>query len=295
MCLVLLTGCMPREITSTNELAQTLYDEGQLVSDHKLVDDVRLHYVVRQQLADSVVEGPADAPVKTFFVFIHGTPGDWRSFGKQLADNDLASGATLIALDRPSWGGSFFEEERVEPSLGKQAALIAPLLFELKESNPTARVVLVGHSLGATLAPLIAMVYPKALDAVVVIAGDLNARLVEKKWYNTMLAWPWVRPLLPREICYANDEVVALRKNIEAMEGYWEKLKKPMMVIQGDKDSLVNPLNADYAEHLSTPGGVRVERVVGAGHILHITHAALVNKLLLDWLQQGFATDSTVN
>ncbi|WP_018414445.1 alpha/beta fold hydrolase [Teredinibacter turnerae] len=284
-----LTGCMPKDIEETESLADALYQQQVIQSDHIMVKRARLHYTVREQLEFNAGALTANE-VTELLVFVHGTPGDWRSFGQQLADRRLATQAVLVAVDRPSWGGSFFEKERVETSLGEQAGLIAPLLLHLREDYPNARLTLVGHSFGASLVPMIAMVYPQAVDSVVVIAGDLSAEYLEEKWYNTVLAWPWVRPLLPREICYANDEVLALDENIAAMSDYWSHLSVPMMVIQGNEDTLVDPRNADFAAALKTPAGVRVERIDGGSHLIHMVQPQRVDGLLLDWLASNFTT-----
>ncbi|WP_339067208.1 hypothetical protein [Teredinibacter turnerae] len=104
-----LTGCMPKIIEETESQADALYLEQVIQSDHIMVERARLHYTMREQLGFSAGALTANE-VTELLVFVHGTPGDWRSFGQQLADRRLAARAVLVAIDRPSWGGSFLKK-----------------------------------------------------------------------------------------------------------------------------------------------------------------------------------------
>lgn len=272
--LLALAGCTPEVIEEAQQRADELVTTGALRSRQFFGDDYSLHYVDRGSVRD-----PA-------FVFIHGTPGDWRIFVRQLEDQALIEGAHLVALDRPGWGGSTIPkgEAHIETDFSEQAKYISYLLVELRERNRGKAVVLVGHSLGATLSASIAMEYPDLVDGVVVIAGDLASTFAEPEWYNKLASTALVHAVLPKDMCFANDEVIALPGNLNMMKPNWKNLSVPMLVIQGSKDELVDPRNAEFAEQLNTQSFVTVKRFADAGHLLLLTHAGEINTLLREFM-----------
>lgn len=273
---VTLSACMPEAIVQAEQRADALLSGGMLKSRQLFGDDYTIHYISRDGMHDSIL------------VFIHGTPGDWRIFARQLENPALAGSAQLVALDRPGWGGSTIPkgETHIETDFSEQAKYISYLLVKLREQNGESAVVLVGHSLGATLATFIAMQYPQLVDGVVAIAGDLSSAFAEPKWYNKLASVGPVHALLPKDLCFANDEVVALPDNLDAMRPDWESLSVPLLVIQGEKDALVDPRNADFAEHLETQNRVVVKRLPDAGHLLLLMEADKVNAMLRKFMDE---------
>lgn len=271
-----LAACMPKVIVEAERRADDLVTTGALRSKQLFGEDYSLHYVDRGGVRD-----PA-------FVFIHGTPGDWRIFVRQLEDQALIEGAHLVALDRPGWGGSTIPkgEAHIETDFSEQARYISYLLVELRKRNQGKAVVLVGHSLGATLSVSIAMEYPDLVDGVVAIAGDLASTFAEPEWYNKLASTALVHAVLPKDMCFANDEVIALPGNLNMMKPNWKNLSVPMLVIQGDRDELVDPRNAEFAAQLNTQSSVTVERFADAGHLLLLTHAGEINALLREFLDK---------
>ena len=263
----MLQGCFaPNEIKHSESISQALYASGQVKSREIALENFTLHYV----------EGGVESSVA--MVFIHGTPGYWQVFGPQLENEFLRSNLKLIAIDRPGWGSSSRDYSDDETSLARQSDLIAPLLKKLKDEGR--EVILVGHSLGATLAPRLAMAYPEFVDGAVAIAGDLSNDFYRKAWYNDLADVGLVSVLLPRALCYANDEVLALPENLIDMEQYWSNYNSPLWVIQGGKDSLVDPRNAQFAESLKTRSDVTVNYYPDGNHLIHINQSDEVNRIL---------------
>ena len=93
--------------------------------------------------------GMSDAPV---IVYLHGTPGGWDNGARYLMDDQLLERALVISLDRPGWGGSQLPEGGVEASFAGQNRLLKPLFDQLDRENNHRGIILVGHSLGASLA-----------------------------------------------------------------------------------------------------------------------------------------------
>ncbi len=266
---ICLAGCfMPEAIVSSDRLAGALVDSQRVSSARIERDTASIHYVARASTGANLL------------VFIHGTPGDWKIFAPQLESALLADTATLVALDRPGWGRSSVDGGRVDPSLAEQSSLIGPALRDLKAKYDADNLVIVGHSLGGSLAPKIAMDHPAVVDAVVVIAGDLTDDYPAARWYNNLASWMIVSWMLPGSMAKANDEVLALRAGLADMKIHWRTIRAPMLVIQGQRDGLVDPRHADFAESLATDNVVKVVRFDDGDHLLHLRHSQRVNRLL---------------
>ncbi|MBX2858502.1 MAG: alpha/beta hydrolase [Cellvibrionaceae bacterium] len=292
---ICLTACAPESIQRSVQVADQLKKEGRLFS-HQLVQvSSSLHYMATcdiRPLAGSDLRCEQHPTVKRVLVFFHGTPGDWTSFSPQLADRQWGSDSLLVSIDRPGWGQSALDSERIEPSLARQAQDIAPLLLQLKRQFEGARVYLVGHSLGATLVPIIALEVPELVDGVVAIAGDLSTQAFSPRWYNHIANFPVIRAILPREMCFANEEVLALTDNLQQMEVNWDKLLSPMLVLQGERDGLVDPRNALLAKDKPPPGGVTVIMYPELGHLMHLVEVEKVNAEIKKWIDGQEQGDS---
>ncbi len=264
---LLLHGCTtPDEIKQSKKVSDDLYQQGKFASNQIIQDNFSLHYVAGGSKSDSAL------------IFVHGTPGDWKVFGPQLADKTLSKHFELYSVDRPGWGGSAFKNGGVEKSLTEQAALISELLKKIKAEGKN--ITVIGHSLGGTLVPILAMQYPQYVDKVIVIAGDLSSDLLKTHWYNELASWTVVHYFIPKELCNANAEVLALKTNLEKISHQWASLDKPMLVVQGEHDGLVDPKNASFAENLNTNSKIQVVRFDKANHLVHLTHSAKINKLI---------------
>ena len=265
-----LTGCfLPEYIKEAHNLSDELFVAGELKPNQLETEDHTLFYVSRPDNH------------KPAMVFIHGTPGDWRMFGPQFNDPQLVEAAHLVSIDRPGWGGSFDPEIGLITSFETQTEQIVPLLRDLKGESDR-DVILVGHSLGATLAPYIAMQYPDLVDATVAIAGDLSNDHFRVQWYNKVATWWVVKWILPKELNWANDEVLAQPESLTFMESRWSSYDTPMLVIHGGKDTIVEPSNTEFASELKTASVVDVALYPEHGHLIHLSDPMTVNRHLLE-------------
>ena len=269
-----LGACSPAPIKEVDKLAKRIYEEGKVKSHYFEDNGTRLHYVARGDQSKPVV------------VFLHGTPGGWGMFAHQLDSQELLAKAYLVSVERPGWGQSSSNEEDLYLSLALQAKLLAPLLSELRAKSESQKLILAGHSLGATLAPYVAMLYPELVDGTVSFAGDLTSEYLEKQWYNELLTWWIVKTLLPQMLTNSNDEVLALPKNLDDMNDYWSSLSSPLIVYQGGKDFLVDSRNADFARNLKTQSTVEVVLYPKNGHFIHLVKHQEVNKRMADFVEE---------
>ena len=183
------------------------------------------------RLASWAHQHPDDAtPVRTI-IFVHGTPGgadNWASVIER-----TPPGFRAIAIDRPGFGRS--EPYGPVTSLNDQAAALLPLLQRYQKEKP----ILVGHSLGGPIVARAALDYPDQIAGLVILAGAFDPEL-EKIYFvqhmaNTdLLCW-----LLPRSLRNANQELIALKPQLQNLAADLPTLRTPVVMVHGTDDGLV--------------------------------------------------------
>ncbi len=223
-------------------------------------------------------------------LFLHGTPGSWSAFGTYLSDPHLASSMNMVAVDRPGFGQS--DHGNLLTSLAEQAQVLKPLVDRLSRD---CGIIVVGHSLGAPLAVRMAMDYPEQIAALLLVAPSLDPELEKPRWYNNLADYKLMSWLLPTELDLANLEVMALPDELKQMVPLWNTLDLPITLIQGEKDKLVHPDNADFAEKMVSRG-LRVVRLEDAGHFVLWKQPEIIKKELLhlyeNHLAEGYCVES---
>lgn len=209
-------------------------------------------------------------------VFVHGSPGSLSAFIHFLADTTLLEKAQLVAVDRPGFGSSNFGN--AEPSLKKQAALLEPILEKYKTNRP---IILVGHSLGGPVIARLAMDFPDLVDGLVMVAPSIDPELEPNEWFRGPLSLPFVKWILPRSIRASNDEIWMLKPELQMMQPLWGNIKAQTIVIQGNKDNLVAPGNADYAQKMLTHAHTDLVRVEDMNHFVPWNHPELIREAIL--------------
>ena len=101
--------------------------------------------------------------------------------------------------------------------------------------------------------------------------------------------------LLPTELELANLEVMALPDELQQMVPFWNTLDLPITLIQGEKDKLVHPDNADFAEKM-VARGLQVIRLEDAGHFVLWKQPEIIKKEILNIyenrLAKGYCVES---
>ena len=274
-----LSGCLaPQPVKDMTRLAQDLDRKGLVTKSSISIGTESLHYVERG-LRDDVV-----------LLLLHGTPGRWTIFSSQLSDSLLYENVRLVAIDRPTWGESTvgtlqLEQENKEIlTLEEQLDYLEPLLLKLKEKSK--KIIVAGHSLGASMAPMLALRYPELVNGVITLAGDLSSELLKPEWYNRIADTWLLTSILPNELTIANKEVLALPKSLELLNTQFTELAVPLLVVHGVEDGLVHIGNVDYAKKLKTQSYVNVKTIPGKGHLFHVDVPAEVNKLIYEFIQK---------
>ncbi len=284
--LPILAACMPETLSQETQYVQNYYQQ-QGTPTFVVLDegDLKLRYISTGAATAAVGNKKAST-----ILFLHGTPGDWSAFARYLNDEALQRSARLVSVDRPGWGESVLVEGGVMAELEQQAQALKPLLDVLAVDDPNHRLLLVGHSLGASLAARIAMSYPERIDGLVLIAGALDPELGKPRWYNHLSATPgfrWLINTMSRDMGKANLEIMPMHEQLEAMRPYWRTLQIPITVIQGETDKLVYPANADFAIREIAADLIEMVRVPNQGHFLLWTEHDLVRKQILATLARA--------
>jgi pimeloyl-ACP methyl ester carboxylesterase len=227
---------------------------------------------------------------KPLTLFVHGSPGSLSAFIDFLKDTSLLQHSLLITTDRPGFGNSNFGV--AEPSLEKQAALLKPILEKYKNNRP---ITLVGHSLGGPLIARMAMDYRELVDGLVIVAGSIDPELEpDETWFRAPLASPFLRWLLPRSIRASNEEIYQLKPELEKMRPLWATIKCPVIVIQGGKDTLVPPANADFAQKMLVNAPVELVLRENMNHFVPWSNPELINEAILKLLNER-NSESTIS
>ncbi|MDE0479804.1 MAG: alpha/beta hydrolase [Gammaproteobacteria bacterium] len=192
---------------------------------------------------------------RQLLVFVHGTPGSLRAFRSYLTDPVLRERFHMISVTRAGWTA---DAESKEPSLEAQARALRPIL-EMDRSGRGA--ILMGHSYGGPVIARAAMDYAELVGGLVFVAATGDPKLSGPRWYNRLTYW-WPEFILGDRLMGANEEIMAVRPQLEEMLPCWERLTMPALIVQGDEDSLVHPENADFLQErlansrlLPRPGG----------------------------------------
>ena len=211
-------------------------------------------------------------------VFVHGSPGSLSAFISFMSDTTLLRHAQLISVDRPGFGYSNFGY--AEPSLQKQAADLMPILEKNKGHRP---IILVGHSLGGPVIVRMAMDYPELVDGLVLVAASVDPDLEPNEtWFRAPLATPFLSWILPRSFRASNDEIYKLKPQLQAMLPDWNRVTASVIVIQGEKDSLVPAANAAFARKmLVNARSVDVVMKAGMDHFVPWSNPELIRDAVL--------------
>lgn len=209
--------------------------------------------------------------------FVHGSPGSWNAFKGYLQDKDLIRHYRMIAIDRPGFGFSDFNDAR---NLTEQSHIIGHLLSGIRNDKP---IFLVGHSLGG---PLIIKLYldnTQLISGLVILAGALDPKAEKpEKWRPILFKTP-LNYFVPGAMRPSNEELWYLKKDLQVLEAQLDKVYCPVWIMHGDKDNLVPVGNVDYAKQkLTNAKSLEIKILPGANHFIPWTHFAEIKKLLLE-------------
>ena len=213
--------------------------------------------------------GFEDGKAKQLIVFVHGTPGSFTTFMHYMNYSLMQEHFHMISVTRPGWVER--NAEKV-PSLDEQAAALEPLLRMDRSGKGT---ILMGHSYGGPVIAKTAMQYSELVSGLVFVATTGDPELSGPRWYNR-LAVVIPRFILGDGLKGANAEIMPLRPQLESILSGWEELEMPVLIVQGDRDRLVNPRNAEFMQRMLVNAEVTYMWREGQGHFVLWEEAGLI-------------------
>jgi pimeloyl-ACP methyl ester carboxylesterase len=259
------------------------------------IEGVRLHYVER---------GEGDP-----LLLLHGNGSMIQDFESSGLVALAAKNHRVIVFDRPGYGYSERPRGTVW-SPGAQAALIHRALVRLGVT----RVIVLGHSWGASVAIALALKHPEAVTGLVLASGyyyptaradvvvqsgpavpfigDLIsltvAPLISRAMWPISMAimfgpkpvpakfngFPKEMALRPSPIRAGAVESAMMIPNAFAYEGGYERLKMPIVIVAGEEDRVVD-IEQSAQLHRQIVQST-FHRLSGAGHMVHQTETAEV-------------------
>ena len=249
--LLLLTACM-------NPMKSIENHKKEFTENYK---DNFISYQVKGRNMRLAWSGNPELPP---IIFVHGSPGSFDAWSEFLVNKDLQKKYHLIAVDRPGYGGS--DKGAVELSVQKQSEdIIAALQFN-KSHKPA---IVIGHSYGGPVVARMAMDYPERVSGLILVAGSIDPMLEETKWYQHVATVKWLNWMVPQFLLVCNDEIMALKPELELMLPLWAKIKVPTIILQGDQDDLVNPSNLAFAKSQLTHAQILGDDMIsGMNHFI---------------------------
>lgn len=220
-------------------------------------------------------------PLKPTILFIHGAPSSSNYYRHFLSDSVLRGVANLVAVDRPGYG--FSGLGKPEPDIGRQAAMIAPILDSLHKGRHP--VLVVGASYGTPVASRILMDYPNLADGLLLIAPSLAPGEEYTYWVSYLLESPLFSWAQPRTVHSANVEKFTHEAELRKMENRWGQIKVPVIYFQGKNDDLIYTSNAFFAKkHLTNCQSLSIRMIPNRGHLLVYDEATRIKKGMVELL-----------
>lgn len=206
-------------------------------------------------------------------VFVHGSPGSWEDWKLIISRPRLKDRFNMIAVNRPGWDGPETSAP-VVPELSRQAEMLSKAL---EVGHKGSRVILVGHSLGGPIALQMAADYPERVSAIVLLAPSLDPDLDAVLWYNKLADYKLIKFFLPQVLARSNDEIMALPQSLRLLATKLASIDQPVIMVQGKKDRLVHPGNADYAKEKLINARYHEVLLPNFGHLIpHLRPAEVV-------------------
>lgn len=216
--------------------------------------------------------------------FIHGSPGDWSAFLNYFKDSTLLEHTKMIALDRTGYGKSSFGNS--EKVLKQQAYFYKGVLEKYQDSTQP-KPILICHSYGGAVVLQMAIDYPEMISGVVILAGLSSAELTVPRWYNKFAKSVFVRWWLPTAFTVSNKEMLHLQEDLKALEKDFDKIKVPITIIHGQKDTIVPYEHALFTQKkLEEKVPFELITLPNANHFIPWTHQDTVRRVILKMLTQ---------
>jgi pimeloyl-ACP methyl ester carboxylesterase len=213
-------------------------------------------------------------------LFIHGAPGRWEGFRKQLDDTSLHHKYHLLAPDRPGYGFSYYKRKHRKVSIEKQADLLSKVL-EINKSDK--RAIIVSRSYGAPIGAYMVAQNPEKYEKLIMMAPAIDPDSEKFFKFSKYGKWPIIRWLIPNRFVTATDEKYDHIEELRRIEHIWNRISISTVVMYGGKDWVVTPENFEYAKRkMGNDSTKKYIFIPEAGHRISRSHADLLKKEIMN-------------
>jgi pimeloyl-ACP methyl ester carboxylesterase len=123
--------------------------------------------------------------------------------------------------------------------------------------------------------------HPGLVSAVVLLAASLDPAQEKIHPMQHVGQWPGVRALLPRALRNANQELMALRPELEDLATRLPAIRAKVLIVHGTQDDLVPVANVGFMQaQLRGARCVRTMLLEGRNHFLPWNSAAAVREAI---------------
>jgi pimeloyl-ACP methyl ester carboxylesterase len=212
-------------------------------------------------------------------LFIHGAPGSWDGYFRQLDDSVLREKFHLISVDRPGYERSKTKLKNEALEIEFQAKMIVKAL-SINHSGQKA--IVLGRSYGAPIAAKMALLFPDKIKKVIMVSPAIDPKEEKFWWFSKFGKLGIVRFFLPSRMNQATDEKFKHKAELEKMESDWEKLELPITTFFAGNDNIISAKNFDFAkEKLSKNPANKFILIQNSGHLITVYAADTIRAELM--------------
>ncbi len=220
-------------------------------------------------------------------IFLHGTPGAASDYYRLI--RNAPTDIEYLVIDRPGYGET--TPYKLLASLENQADAIAPLLIEKNNQKP----IIVGHSSGSPIAAMVALRHGDKIGGLMLTSASLDPALepdplfVQKLGNAPIISW-----FVPKDIKIINKELLALPKQLEAMQPQLSNITAPTIIMHGTADVLVPFGNVAYIEkHITNASHRETVAIEGLGHEVPWQREIMFNKAIRKLVDEKYDTPTS--
>ena len=214
---------------------------------------------------------------KPTIILIHGSPGSWDAWVDMITSTNLLENYHVVAMDRAGYNKTTIAGKY---SLKEQSDFLKPVM-----NKYCSDCIIAGHSYGGGLAVQVGLDYQSLIKGTITIAGTVAAPYQKLKWYNYAMKYSPARWLVAPDFVVSDNEMWALQNDLPKLEKQLVNYTRPMAIIQGNKDMLVNKNSAQYLNDHLTNAKVELFVKDNMNHFVIWSDKDLVIQAL-DWIKE---------
>jgi pimeloyl-ACP methyl ester carboxylesterase len=212
-------------------------------------------------------------------LLIHGAPGSWYGYMKQLEDSVLNSKFHIVSVDRAGYGKSGFG--RAITSIKMQAELIEPLLAKYAKK---CKAIVVGRSFGAPVAAKLVADNNDKVKSLILIGADMDPEKEKFWWFSRLGRTKLIKFFLPKEFNVATDEKYSRVEELENLKPDLSKIKVPVSVLFGKEDWIVDTSNAHFIKKYLNNTFLRLKMLDNTGHLVSVEKPEVVREEIIYYI-----------